>query len=149
VGGREEGKEGGRDRGRKEGLVSVANLANFAPAFAWPASDPFLIPGRLPASRRPFLPSHQALFTGTIAENIRYGRPNATDAEVKQAATDANAHDFITGEEGWEEGGDGGKEGGREGGRTRPSASRKRRGFQRDMQTERRTSGMLPTRTFR
>lgn len=29
-------------------------------------------------------------------ENIRYGRPNATDEEVIEAAKKANAHDFIT-----------------------------------------------------
>ena len=36
------------------------------------------------------------LFTGTIAENIRYGRLDATDEEVEAAAKLANAHDFIT-----------------------------------------------------
>ena len=36
------------------------------------------------------------LFTGTIAENIRYGRPDATDEQVVAAAKLANAHDFIT-----------------------------------------------------
>ncbi len=35
------------------------------------------------------------LFAGTIAENIRYGRPDATDAEVEAAARAARAHDFI------------------------------------------------------
>ncbi len=35
------------------------------------------------------------LFTGTIRENIRYGRLDATDAEVEEAAKTANAHDFI------------------------------------------------------
>ncbi len=35
------------------------------------------------------------LFSGTIAENIRYGRLDATDAEVEAAARAANAHDFI------------------------------------------------------
>ena len=35
------------------------------------------------------------LFSGTLAENIRYGKPDATDAEVIAAATAANAHDFI------------------------------------------------------
>ena len=36
------------------------------------------------------------LFTGTIKENIRYGKPNASDQEVIDAAKLANAHDFIT-----------------------------------------------------
>jgi ABC-type multidrug transport system fused ATPase/permease subunit len=35
------------------------------------------------------------LFSGTIAENIRYGRLGASMEEVVQAAKDANAHDFI------------------------------------------------------
>lgn len=36
------------------------------------------------------------LFTGTIAENIRYGKENATDEEVHQAAKVAQATEFIT-----------------------------------------------------
>ena len=35
------------------------------------------------------------LFTGTVRENIRYGRPDATDEEVEQAAKTASAHSFI------------------------------------------------------
>ena len=35
------------------------------------------------------------LFYGTIAENIRMARPDATDEEVQEAAMAANAHDFI------------------------------------------------------
>ena len=35
------------------------------------------------------------LFTGTIMENIRYGRPDATDEEVMEAAKTASAHSFI------------------------------------------------------
>lgn len=35
------------------------------------------------------------LFEGTIRDNIRYGRPEASDAEVEQAARLAYAHDFI------------------------------------------------------
>ena len=35
------------------------------------------------------------LYTGTIMENIRYGRPEATDEEVIEAAKLANAHSFI------------------------------------------------------
>ena len=36
------------------------------------------------------------LFTGTVMDNIRYGRLDATDEECMQAAKLANAHDFIT-----------------------------------------------------
>lgn len=35
------------------------------------------------------------LFTGTVMNNIRYGRLNATDDECIAAAKLANAHDFI------------------------------------------------------
>lgn len=35
------------------------------------------------------------LFSGTIRDNIRYGRPDATDAQVVAAAKAAQAHDFI------------------------------------------------------
>ncbi|MFQ8915172.1 MAG: ABC transporter ATP-binding protein [Blautia sp.] len=35
------------------------------------------------------------LFAGTIIDNIRYGRPDATDEEVIRAAKAANAHEFI------------------------------------------------------
>ncbi|XP_050352155.1 mitochondrial potassium channel ATP-binding subunit [Nymphalis io] len=37
------------------------------------------------------------LFATTVKENIRYGRPEASDAEVYQAAKTANADDFIRG----------------------------------------------------
>jgi len=36
------------------------------------------------------------LFSGTIGDNIRYGRPGASDEEVVAAAQAAQAHDFIT-----------------------------------------------------
>ena len=35
------------------------------------------------------------LFSGTVADNIRFGRPDATDDEVKAAARSLGAHDFI------------------------------------------------------
>lgn len=35
------------------------------------------------------------LFHGTVADNIRYGRPSATDEEVEKAAKEANAHEFV------------------------------------------------------
>ena len=37
------------------------------------------------------------LFSGSIRDNIAYGKQGATDAEIEQAARDANAHDFVTG----------------------------------------------------
>lgn len=35
------------------------------------------------------------LFQGTVRENIAYGRPGATDAEIEEAARLAEAHDFV------------------------------------------------------
>ncbi|MBN3283765.1 MDR1 protein, partial [Polyodon spathula] len=36
------------------------------------------------------------LFATTIAENIRYGREDASDADIEQAAKEANAYDYIS-----------------------------------------------------
>jgi ATP-binding cassette, subfamily B, bacterial len=36
------------------------------------------------------------LFAGTVADNIRYGKPDASREEIVEAAKRANAHDFIT-----------------------------------------------------
>jgi subfamily B ATP-binding cassette protein MsbA len=44
------------------------------------------------------VPQEALLFAGTVAENIRYGRLEASDAEVEAAARAANAHDFIVDE---------------------------------------------------
>lgn len=42
------------------------------------------------------VPQDSFLFSGTIADNIRFGQPEATDEAVAHAAKLANAHDFIT-----------------------------------------------------
>ena len=41
------------------------------------------------------IPQDTTLFNRALLENIRYGRPGATDAEVEAAARRAHAHDFI------------------------------------------------------
>jgi subfamily B ATP-binding cassette protein MsbA len=41
------------------------------------------------------VPQEPALFSGTVAENIGYGRPEATPAEIEAAARAAHAHEFI------------------------------------------------------
>jgi ABC transporter fused permease/ATP-binding protein len=41
------------------------------------------------------VPQDVLLFGGTIADNIAYGKPGATAAEIESAAHRANAHDFI------------------------------------------------------
>ncbi len=43
------------------------------------------------------VPQETLLFSGTIEENIRYGKLNATVEEITEAAKNANAHDFISG----------------------------------------------------
>jgi ATP-binding cassette subfamily B (MDR/TAP) protein 1 len=35
------------------------------------------------------------LFAGTLRENIAYGKPDATETEITEAAIAANAHNFI------------------------------------------------------
>ncbi len=42
-----------------------------------------------------YVPQEPLLFHRTIAENIAYGRPDATDEQIRQAARDANALEFI------------------------------------------------------
>ena len=41
------------------------------------------------------VPQDSFLFSGTISDNIRFGRPDSTDDEVERAAKLANAHEFI------------------------------------------------------
>ena len=49
------------------------------------------------------VPQETLLFGGTVKENILYGKLDATDQELEDAATKANAHDFIVGlENGYE-----------------------------------------------
>jgi ATP-binding cassette subfamily B protein len=42
------------------------------------------------------VPQEPVLFHRTLAENIGYGRPDATQAEIEEAARLANAHDFVS-----------------------------------------------------
>jgi ATP-binding cassette subfamily B protein len=44
-----------------------------------------------------YVPQEGFLFTGTVRDNLAYGRPEATDAEVEAAARAVGAHDFIAG----------------------------------------------------
>lgn len=41
------------------------------------------------------VPQQPVLFTGTVADNIRYGKPDASLAEIESAARSAYAHEFI------------------------------------------------------
>ncbi len=42
------------------------------------------------------VPQETILFSGTLRDNIAYGRPDASDEEIVAAAKAANAHDFVT-----------------------------------------------------
>ena len=42
-----------------------------------------------------FVPQKAILFSGTVSDNIRYGKDDATDAEVKHAAEIAQANEFV------------------------------------------------------
>jgi ATP-binding cassette subfamily B protein len=46
------------------------------------------------------VPQEPFLFTGTIRDNIAYGRPDATDVEVEGAARAVGAHEFIAAHQG-------------------------------------------------
>jgi ATP-binding cassette subfamily B protein len=46
------------------------------------------------------VPQEAFLFTGTIRDNIAYGRPDATDAQVEAAARAVGAHEFVAGLDG-------------------------------------------------
>jgi ABC-type multidrug transport system fused ATPase/permease subunit len=68
-----------------------------------PSSGRLIIDGRdardypLAGLRRQMsmVPQEVLLFGGSIAENIAYGKPGASAAEIEEAARQANAHDFI------------------------------------------------------
>ena len=82
-----------------------STIATLLTGFRWPTSGQLSIDGKpiqdhdLTSLRRrmALVPQEVSLFGGTIEENIRYGRPNASESDVKQAATDALALDFIRG----------------------------------------------------
>mmetsp|Transcript_47907 Transcript_47907/g.127059 ORF Transcript_47907/g.127059 Transcript_47907/m.127059 type:complete len:197 (-) Transcript_47907:16-606(-) len=58
---------------------------------AFPSTYKCVVNPHPPASS----PQDPTLFATTVGENIRYGRPGATDAEVREAAEVANAAKFI------------------------------------------------------
>lgn len=81
-----------------------STLVNLIPRFYDVESGQILVDGidireRDQASLRAkigYVPQKALLFTGTIAENIRYGHEQATDEEMKHAATIAQASEFIS-----------------------------------------------------
>jgi ATP-binding cassette subfamily B protein len=95
-------------RGEMVALVGLtgagkSTLASLIPRFFEPVSGRVLIDGvdvshyrlRSLRERIALVLQDAMLFGGTVADNIRYGRLDATDAEVQQAARAAHAHEFI------------------------------------------------------
>ena len=82
-----------------------STLASLITAFRAPTDGALLVDGipigdhGLTALRRrmALVPQEVILFGGTIEENIRYGRPEATQDDVRRAAEDALALPFIEG----------------------------------------------------
>ncbi len=80
-----------------------STLVNLVPRFYDVASGRILLDGadirqvRQDAllSQIGIVPQETVLFSGTVADNIRYGVPTASDAEVASAAKAAQAHEFI------------------------------------------------------
>ncbi|MGE0448553.1 MAG: ABC transporter ATP-binding protein [Vicinamibacterales bacterium] len=79
-------------------------LVSLIPRFYDPTAGRILIDGvdvrgyhlRSLRERIALVPQDAVLFSGTIAENLRYGKPDATDAEVEAAAKAAHAHEFVS-----------------------------------------------------
>ncbi|MFN8564349.1 MAG: ATP-binding cassette domain-containing protein [Anaerolineae bacterium] len=79
-----------------------STIFNLIPRFYDPTSGSVCMDGvdlrRVTQSLRDqiaVVPQETLLFGGTIYENIQYGRLDATEAEIVEAAKAANAHDFI------------------------------------------------------
>ena len=86
--------------------VGKTTLVNLIPRFYDPSGGRITIDGtdirqvtlRSLRDQIGIVPQETMLFSDTVANNIRYGRLDATQAEVEAAARAANAHDFIVGE---------------------------------------------------
>jgi ATP-binding cassette subfamily B protein len=96
------------ERGRTLGVIGMtgsgkSTLVNLIPRFYDVTDGAVLLDGKdirgfdLPAlrSRIGMVPQVTQLFTGTIGENVRYGRAGATDDEVWAALDDAQAGGFV------------------------------------------------------
>jgi ABC-type bacteriocin/lantibiotic exporter with double-glycine peptidase domain len=83
--------------------VGKTTLVTLLLQFYRPQKGEILVDGRPAAEyelrslrrRIGYVPQSPTLLTGTIAENLRYGDPDAGDAEVEKAATAAGIHEFI------------------------------------------------------
>jgi ATP-binding cassette, subfamily B, multidrug efflux pump len=80
-----------------------SSLINLIPRFYDPTAGRILLDGidirTIPQdellSQIAIVPQETILFSGSVSDNIRYGRPDATQEEVVAAAEAAQAHDFI------------------------------------------------------
>jgi ABC-type multidrug transport system fused ATPase/permease subunit len=80
-----------------------STLASLVPRFYEPTSGRVVVDGvdvadyqlRTLRERIAIVLQDAMLFGGTVADNLRYGRLDATDAEVQAAARAAHAHEFI------------------------------------------------------
>lgn len=88
-----------------------STLVNLIPRFYDAASGSVLVDGvdvremgqEALRAKIGFVPQKTVLFSGTIAENIKYGKDDATIEEIQHAANVAQATDFVNGmEEGYE-----------------------------------------------
>lgn len=90
-------------------VISLVNLgkstvASLLERFYEPTQGSIFLDGHLLSSLDPswlrgnvigYISQEPVLFSGTVAENIRYGRPTASDEQVLAASRLANAHAFI------------------------------------------------------
>ena len=82
-----------------------SSLVQMIPRFYDPTAGEILVDGRpvkeytLQALRHKigFVLQKSELFSGTITDNLRWGRADATEAELTEAATVAQAHGFVSG----------------------------------------------------
>ncbi|MGO4351558.1 ABC transporter ATP-binding protein [Rhizobium sp. RAF36] len=80
-----------------------STIINLIPRFYDPKSGEIIVDGQDIAhvtkqslrEQLAYVSQQPYLFEGSIRDNIRYGRPDATDAEIEEAARLAYAHDFI------------------------------------------------------
>jgi ABC-type multidrug transport system fused ATPase/permease subunit len=87
----------GTSGGGKSTVVSLLLqlYQNYGGAIRFDGKEAREIPLRHLRSNIGVVPQEVLLFGGSIRENIRYGKPVASDAEVEEAARQAFAHDFV------------------------------------------------------